>query len=447
MVTRFNEEILMSRLVPGTGPLHADLMIIGEAPGEEEEKQGLPFVGPSGRILINALKENGVHRDEVYITNVVKVRPPYNNLNLLGFPIESFLPQLYQEINSINPKCILLVGNTALKYLTGLVGVLKYRGSIVEVLNKYKAVICRHPADFFPKEGARQFDYSGEIILRNFDVKRAIEESKSRDIKLPLRNLWVCKNSLELLRFLDRIPIGSKLAIDIESHLAMPVCIALSFNPLEALSVKLLNFKQKSTLDQTQIWKFLIEFFHDRLDVKIVGQNFKFDQSRCNEFGIQIPNPYSDTMLKAHTCYSHLPKGLAFLTSVWTREPYYKDEGKEFDIKKHGIDRLLLYNAKDAAVTLEVDNVLEKELNELGLHDFYYDYIMRRHSFYYDIDSVGFKVDEDERQNLISKYWNFYEEKFKRNRILLGHGFNPNSPKQCEEVFYSELKIPKKERY
>lgn len=431
----------MPKQVNGIGPLQANLMIIGEFPDENDERSGIPFSGPSGNVLSSALKQAGTHRDECYITNVIKIKPPHNNPYLLGIPIESFIPQLNEEISKINPKCILLVGDIALKYVAGLSKITRWRGSIVQVYGKYKAVPCISPFAFL-----KEADWTKEVVFRNFDVKRAVQESQNTILNLPSRNLWVCKNSLELLRFLERFDVNKdKLSLDIESHLSLPICLGLSFNKNEAVSVPLLHKYEKVTYDQKYIWKILIEFFGDNYEIlKVVGQNFKFDQYICNTVGINIPNPFSDTMLKSHTCYPELPKGLAFLTSIWTRESYYKDEGSEFDIKKHGIERLLLYNAKDAAVTLEVDEILEQQLDELGVRDFYYNYVMKLHPFYYNIDAVGFKIDEEVRDTLKTKYWDIYERKFNECRSILGHGFNPNSPKQCEDLFYKELKIPRR---
>src|SRR5207253_3850554 len=114
------------------------------------------------------------------------------------------------------------------------------------------------------------------------------------------------------------------------------------------------------------------------------------------------------TMLKAFTINPELPKNLAFNTSIYTEEPYYKDEGKEFDISKQSIDDLFIYNARDAAVTLEIDDKMESDLIEMELQDFYYNFIMQLHPLYLDIESQGFKVDESIRLELLRKYiaWN-----------------------------------------
>src|SRR6266404_8540065 len=140
----------MSEYVGGWGNASAKLMIVGEAPGKHEEESGIPFSGPAGKILDDALKLGGMDRFETYLTNVVKVRPPNNDLtqlHLIGKKIEYFLPQLYIEINTINPNCVLAVGGTALQALTGMRGIEKYRGSILPCIHTgHKVVASLHTA-------------------------------------------------------------------------------------------------------------------------------------------------------------------------------------------------------------------------------------------------------------------------------------------------------------
>src|SRR6266446_4523724 len=125
----------MNNYVGGYGCSTAKLLICGEAPGLHECESGIPFSGPSGRILDNALNTAGCSREDVYLTNVVKVRPPNNEIDklyLLGKSIKDFTEQLWDEIITINPNCILAVGGTELETLTGNKGIEKYRGSILQ---------------------------------------------------------------------------------------------------------------------------------------------------------------------------------------------------------------------------------------------------------------------------------------------------------------------------
>src|SRR5215471_967991 len=125
----------MPKYVAGIGPINHDLMIVGEAPGKNENEQGIPFVGASGEILNDCLNKAGARRSECYVTNVCKYQPPMNDitqLHLIGIKLEEQAELLWEhEIRKFKPKCILAVGDTALEYICGVTGILNYRGSIL----------------------------------------------------------------------------------------------------------------------------------------------------------------------------------------------------------------------------------------------------------------------------------------------------------------------------
>ncbi len=95
--------------VPGVGLANAEIMFIGEAPGFHEDRQGLPFVGPAGKFLDELLASAGVERGQVYITNVVKSRPP-GNRDPLPEEIEACRPWLDRQIEIIKPKVVVTLG-------------------------------------------------------------------------------------------------------------------------------------------------------------------------------------------------------------------------------------------------------------------------------------------------------------------------------------------------
>jgi uracil-DNA glycosylase family 4 len=108
------------RQVPGEGNPHADIMFIGEAPGKQEELAGRPFVGAAGRLLNRLLEDIGLKREDVYITNVIKCRPPQNR-DPLPEEIEACRGWLDEQIRSIKPRVIILLGRHALnRFLPGL---------------------------------------------------------------------------------------------------------------------------------------------------------------------------------------------------------------------------------------------------------------------------------------------------------------------------------------
>jgi DNA polymerase len=107
--------------VPGEGSMRLGVMLVGEAPGADEDRTGRPFVGAAGRLLTEALARLGVSRDDVYITNVVKCRPP-NNRTPTREEVEACLPYLLRQIELLRPRRIVALGLTSAKTLLSLVG-------------------------------------------------------------------------------------------------------------------------------------------------------------------------------------------------------------------------------------------------------------------------------------------------------------------------------------
>lgn len=137
-----------SGYVFGEGNPYSPVVFVGEAPGEEEDQLKRPFVGKAGRYLNQKLKEVGLEREEVYITNVVKSRPP-GNRKPTPKEMQSCLPYLRKEIEIINPKLIVCLGSTALEGILGKsLPVSKHRGEIIDYPFKreIKVLLTYHPA-------------------------------------------------------------------------------------------------------------------------------------------------------------------------------------------------------------------------------------------------------------------------------------------------------------
>jgi uracil-DNA glycosylase family 4 len=118
-----------TKAVFGAGDADAELMFVGEAPGAEEDRQGLPFVGRAGQLLNQMLEEIGLSRDEVFIANVLKSRPPGNRDPQPG-EIGACRPYLFEQIHLIEPKVVCTLGNFATKLLTGNpTGITRVRGT------------------------------------------------------------------------------------------------------------------------------------------------------------------------------------------------------------------------------------------------------------------------------------------------------------------------------
>jgi DNA polymerase len=129
----------------GVGNPKADLVLVGEAPGADEDAQGEPFVGRAGQLLNKILESVGLKREEVYICNILKCRPP-GNRNPMPDEIEKCLPYLKLQIELINPKLILALGKFAAEALLKIKDPLnKMRGKTF-YYNGIKTMVTFHPA-------------------------------------------------------------------------------------------------------------------------------------------------------------------------------------------------------------------------------------------------------------------------------------------------------------
>lgn len=128
--TRCNLHKGRQRTVPGEGPSWARVMLVGEAPGREEDIHGRPFVGRSGRMLDEILKKAGLGRDDLFITSVVKCRPPKNRVPRRSEWETCIQAHLRRQIDVIDPTIICLLGGVATKALLGKYRLSEQRGRV-----------------------------------------------------------------------------------------------------------------------------------------------------------------------------------------------------------------------------------------------------------------------------------------------------------------------------
>ena len=158
-----------SNLVFSDGHPDSKVMIIGEGPGANEDKEGLPFVGRAGQLLDKMLSAINLNREKVYITNVVNYRPPENR-KPTDIEIERYLPFLKKHIEIIKPKIILLLGSTAMNAILGKTDVIsKMRGKWYEFnINNLKiySIVSFHPAYLLRQPDQKKFSWIDLKMIR-----------------------------------------------------------------------------------------------------------------------------------------------------------------------------------------------------------------------------------------------------------------------------------------
>ena len=160
--------------VPGKGNFQSDVIFVGEAPGRNEDKQGEPFVGVAGRKLEAALDGAGISRDTVYITNVVKCRPPNNRVPSTA-ERDTCQEYLKEEISIIKPKIICILGNTAFNSILGGSEITKYRGKIMRKENQLYFITI-HPAATIYNQ--KLIGVLNDDIVKLFDMIKELKNNR-----------------------------------------------------------------------------------------------------------------------------------------------------------------------------------------------------------------------------------------------------------------------------
>ncbi len=174
--------------VPGEGRRDAEIIFIGEAPGAKEDESGRPFVGPAGKLLTELLESIGLKREDVYITNIVKCRPP-GNRDPEEDEIKACSPYLVRQINMINPKIVVALGRYSARFLFKNAGI-KWRnmstmhGKVYDAVLfgiKVKLMATYHPAAalYYPKlrpelENDFQVLYNTYLSLKRAGRRRTL---------------------------------------------------------------------------------------------------------------------------------------------------------------------------------------------------------------------------------------------------------------------------------
>jgi DNA polymerase len=166
--------------VPGKGNFQSDVIFVGEAPGRNEDKHGEPFVGVAGKKLSIALEEAGISRDEVYITNIVKCRPPNNRVPNTS-ERNTCQEYLKEEISIIKPKIICILGNTAFNSILGGSEITKFRGKVVRKDNQLYFLTI-HPAATIYNQ--KLIDVLKNDIVKLFDLIRELKNKKEVTIDI-----------------------------------------------------------------------------------------------------------------------------------------------------------------------------------------------------------------------------------------------------------------------
>lgn len=451
----------MSILVPPSGPKSAKIAIVGEAPGEKEVIRGEPFVGNAGNELDRILTESSIVRSMCYITNVVKERPEQNDISkFIRFTkhgaectdaYRMYEKLLYEELADVQANIIIALGNPALYTLTRLVPpmITKRRGSLYAspVLNGRKVMAAIHPSAII-----QGFQWTWHRFTVH-DFIEARHESEFPELRLPQYDLRVRPSFMDMMYFIEQCSKYKEVAFDIEVINEEVSCFALAYADREINTLEDTKYIHSMcfplhdehgdymTVDEERELFAEIALLLQAKPITKLMQNGSFDSTFIfNKYGIRV-SPLRDTMFAEAILYPDYPKGLDFLCSTWTKQPYYKDEGKRWRGTGGTFEEFWGYNAKDSAVLLDIHPKQVRTLVQLGNLDSYLNKCRLAHPCMY-IQEHGLPMDIAGMKAAAIEEGNKMEALKKEFAQLTNHtDINLDSPQQLMKYFYGEMGI------
>jgi uracil-DNA glycosylase len=478
------------------GPTTAGgILLVGESPGADEDRLGRPFVGVSGHELDAELGLAGFNRSNLRLTNVCHERPPSNEIEhffclkslarregvalLHGRyphqPVLDGLKQLQVEVDRLQPRLIICLGNTALWAFTGLTGIIKWRGSILPATggpveaHGAKLIPTLHPAAVL-----REYVWRAVVIQ---DLKRAKRESQFPEIRRPAWSFTVPSSVAEAedwaASHIFSQPPDHPIVGDVENfyetdrlHAGRLICLGFASSKHEALCIpftRRVDTKEvggmhywaspEDELAVTKLSRLILSnrqiVFHNRLhDCQILARNW----------GV-MPLNGGDTMVAQHVAFPGQLGGkidpitgrvskkgsslsLAFCSSMYCAyHRAWKDDGKGWDPSIDSDLSYYHYNCEDVVRTYEVMEELTLILRQQNLYD---QYLFELELFepVFDMMFRGMNFDEERRRELLRQVSQEAKSAQAWINLALDHPLNVGSMVQMRQLFYSDFQLP-----
>ena len=465
---------MTTNIISPDGPISSDICLIGEAPGAEENTRLTPFIGSAGQLLNDCLRTSGMARGMILVHNVFTQQPPKNNIlhyfqdksgTKLNWEGEEHVARLREWLESLlklretgagGPNVIGALGAKAMLVLTGKKRITKWRGTVLPctLVPGFKVYPMYHPSFVLrvmnePEErvnsAQKKADRQNALPLFLKDLERLKIQSESPEITRPERQFEIVKDLPQALSLLESCMDKQAVACDIETLPSNdgPIlwCIGFSESPDHAFCIPILR-EQKFFWTQKEeaiIWQKISELFLSK--VKKIFHNGLYDLSILGRYyGIRCATgTFEDTMYGHQMNYPYLRKGLDLCVSIYTWEPYYKDEGKVHLGKRSSDTEEFIYNCRDCACTREIWPIIVRDGLEMGTAR-NYEITKEVTPSLLHMQIFGVKIDEVKKGFLTVTFGQRTNELEKTIQVLSGKpNLNVRSSTQLKSLLYAEL--------
>lgn len=428
----------------------AKLLVLAQAPSYTEMRMQRPLVGPSGDVFHEALHAAGLIRHECYILNIWPFEVTTNKLSgviyrkaapgeELWAPRRGFtevgLAEAAETIRLIEASAanlIVTLGAQAMELMVGRRPLMKWRGSILDGRFGKKVIPTLHPAATI--HGVYLWRY---LIIA--DLTKARNEKEYPELRLPKRNHIIAPSFGEAMEFLTQCRRSGLFATDLEVINHQVACFSLAMDPMVTMTIPFTKQDGDhywSEAEEEQVWLAYAAAMEDPLVDKVNQNIVGFDAPfLAQQNNILTKGFLGDTMIAQHIMYPEFNKGLDFITSIHTREPYYKDEGKMWKGFGGAVEEFWTYCGKDSAVALEAWGILSEEMTE---KDFWPTYNMTT-ELYHPLTYMtvrGFRVEHSALEKTKLEVESAIRKRYEELIGIAEWPFNPRSPKQTNQYFY-----------
>ena len=452
--------------IQGTGCVDAKVLIVGEFPHEADLRKGEPFIGGAGFELTKMLSEASIPRETCYLTTVMKDRV----LSIASLVAEKkkditprhvlykgkwVMPQvvdavesLREEIKRVSPNVVCTSGNLALWALTGEWSSFNWRSSVMESdLIPGLKVIPTLPFSIVNVQWNQRpiIVHDLKRVSRHKDKPGVLDRQYQFMIPSDNSNAEFEKIAVQIVQLTNQALQASprmKLGADIETRAGHISSIAFAWSNTKALCVPLMKTNRSEGFWTEEQEAHLVYLMVELMRAcEVIGQNWNYDaQYIYRHWHFMCPNVV-DTMIQQHSCFSNLPKNLAFLSSMYCEDHlYWKDDRTNWEEGQDGEGEIQYwrYNCTDSCRTLAIHHVLSSVARSMGLeHVNEFQQSLRQRVLNTMIRGV--RVDHKLRAQLSFDLMNEVASREQWMQDVLGQTINIKSPAQMADFFYRQM--------
>lgn len=451
-------------MIESHGSSAADIYFLIGFGTSEDFRTNLALSGNSETALLKTLRGTGIKLKEQYRGSWLRELPLYRGRKakqvqaaLSTMEVAKHHKMMIDDLHYVQPRVIVPLDDLALLAVTDRIKAQKkprgrmswmdcYRGSVLHASVEVQAGIP-HPVRVIPTFGPMDWIIDGQArILSNMDMKRVHEQSQ---LNGPIREDWeiqIIRSASSLQNYFDQAFAQNPtfMTTDIETWGGLPTCISFCLDGNLGVSAPLWD-PGISNYEMCGIWRLIAKALAHPIPKG--NQNILYDIGVMERHGFFFENVFWDSMVSTGAYLPEMPKGLDFLTSLHTNIPYYKDEGKEFDVSTTTKRNALMgYNAKDAIANHRVISAQIEDMKETRSYHLMTTELVPTLNIYRRINQTGILVDDEVRKAKLEKYERLYETNLGTLETLCGDKINPMSTKQVGELVYEQLKFPKRQK-